>query len=260
MIQALLEETQSAITQAHQHPAKNRLQLPTSCSSSSHSKIPLTLAERIKMNSFKSNVELDGEEPSTPKRRQLLIHSDNIPHTSSTKMYHKSSINQGISNPSDMPATPLSSLVPQSSKSISSGRDSLVKGFRFFLMTKNPVVRSDELLEISSMRQDLYAHLAGVRSAIGVIPSALKACIVIKCVKYLANSCRTQSQQWAQIRSFMTWCSYPPGQSLICMQNWQKWRIYGRDQESANSYRMRNRDETSKYIAMSSNWPWKNNQ
>lgn len=94
-----------------------------------------------------------------------------------------------------MPATRDSSSAPQSTKSISSSGDSPVKGFRFLLMTENPVVRSDEVSEIPSMGRDLYAHLAGVRSAIGVIPRALKACVLMECVQHLANCCRTPSQR-----------------------------------------------------------------
>ena len=194
IIQAWIEETQSAIIEAHQHPTRNQSQLPTPSPSSSPSKITLTSAEGITMNSPKRSVELDAEEPSTPKRRQLLTHSENTPHTTPTKMYHASSIDQGNPGPSDMPATRCSSSVPQSSKSISSSRGSPVKGFRSLLMTENPVVRSDELSEIPSMGRDLSAHLEGVRSTIGVIPRALKACVVIECVQHLANCCRTPSQ------------------------------------------------------------------
>lgn len=200
LIQAWLDETQSAITQAHQHLASNQSRLPTPWPSSSRSKITLTSAEGTAMNSPKGDVELDAEDPSTPKRRQLLTHSDNTPHASLTKTYHASSIDQGIPGSSDMLATPST----QSSKSTSSSRNSPVKGFRFLLMTENPVVRSDELSEIPSMGRDLYAHLARVRSALGVIPRALKACVVIECDQYLANCCRTPSQRWAQIGSCMT--------------------------------------------------------
>ena len=127
------------------------------------------------MNSPKRNADHDVEEPNTPKRRQILTHSDNTPHASPTKMYHASSIDQGIPGPSDRPATPSSSSVPQSSKSISSSRASPVKGFRFLLMTENPVVRSNELSEIPSMGRDLFDKFEGCKFASGVLPRALKS-------------------------------------------------------------------------------------
>lgn len=176
IINAWLEETQSAISQAQQHPASNTSNLsllPTPCPSSTRQKI---------LDSPKRNADHDAEDPSTPKRRQILTHSDNTPHASSTNMHHASSIDQGISDPSDRPAPRSSSSFPQISKSISSSRSSPVKGFRFLLMTENPVLRSNEVSEIPSMGRDLYTKLEGIRSTLGFMPSALKACVVIECV------------------------------------------------------------------------------
>lgn len=90
IINAWLEETQSATSQAHQHPAsntRNQSRVPTPSPSSSRQEITLASAEGIAMNSPKRNADHDAAEPSTPKRRQILTHSDNTPHAGPVKMY-----------------------------------------------------------------------------------------------------------------------------------------------------------------------------
>ena len=180
IIDAWLEDIQSIISQAHHSPASNskkRSRSPTPCPFSPRKRTVLAAAEGNSMTSPKRYADHDAEDPNTPKRRQIFIHSDNTPRARPTQLYTTSLINHESPDPLDRPATPSTDSVTRSSKSRQSGRASPVKGLGSLMMTENPVERSDTISEILPSGRDLYKELSRCKSAHGVLPSALKACI-----------------------------------------------------------------------------------
>lgn len=203
VIGAWLEDVQSTISQAHQPPTSNSRKRSRSLNPyqfSARKRFALATAEGNVMTSPKRYADHNAEDPNTPKSRQILIYSDDTPRARPSQLYTTSLINNSIPDPLDRPATPSTDSATRSSKSKQFGRVSPVNGLGSLMMTENPVKRSDTISEVPSSGRNLNKELSRCKSAHGVLPSALKACIVTECAQRLAN-CYRRTSSWRLART-----------------------------------------------------------
>ncbi|KAI4130379.1 MAG: hypothetical protein LQ347_003410 [Umbilicaria vellea] len=126
------------------------------------------------MASSKRQADDSPEGAGTPKRSQILIHSDDTPRAMPGQRNDHSLINYQPLNPPREPSSLSSDDLTRSSASQRSRSSSPIKNLNALWMTENPVERSNEILEIPSSGQELYKELSRCKTGKGVMPSALK--------------------------------------------------------------------------------------